>query len=116
MSLRPELDGDVTLIEGTMLASVLSAKDKAFVGFYALTPTEGTYIRGARTWITATGASLNKLNGAQLVGMEKSFIDTFDRLDVSGSIPTFEQIKAESVTGKLGSWDSQPSLKALIKK
>lgn len=107
MSLSPTLDGDVTLIEGTLLASALSRPDKEFLGLYAFTPEDGVYIRGARSWITAKGASLNKLNGVQLVEAEKIFIDTFDRLDSLGVLPTLEQVATGSTTGNPASWDSQ---------
>lgn len=107
MSLSPKLDGDVTKIEGTMLATALA--EDSFVGFYALTPKDGTYVRGARTWITAQGAALARINGAQLVEVEESFISTFDRLDAAGEEPTLDQVIAASTKGNPASWDTQQS-------
>ena len=106
MSLDPTLDGDVMKSEGGAFLAISLAKDKSVIGFYALTQ-QGTYLRGARHWITASGPTLARLNGSKLVNMEESFIDFFDGLDAVGIDPTLAQIKAGSTTGHPASWESQ---------
>lgn len=107
MALSKELEGDITKVEGYYLAVARNAETGEFIGFYGFTP-DGTYVRGAGNWITATGPSLNKLNGAQLVEMKDTFILRFDALDKKGQLPPADEVLAEKSTkGKIGSWDSQ---------
>ncbi len=106
MSLKPEYDGDVTKVPGAFLAVARGRENGEFIGFYALTD-EGTYIRGARSWITASGAALGKLNGAQLVEMRKSFITFFDVQDSNNGEVTDSDIANFSTAGNPSSWDSQ---------
>jgi hypothetical protein len=106
MSLNPEYDGDITKAEGYYLAVARNPESGDFIGLYGLTK-EGTFIRGAGNWITATGAVLNRLNGAQLVHMKDTFILRFDSLEKKG-LPVTDEILAEKSTkGDPGSWDSQ---------
>ena len=106
MALKPEYDGDVTQVPGAYLAVARDVNSGVFTGFYALTD-EGTYIRGAGNWITATGPALAQLNGKQLVEMKKSFITIFDVADTKGETPSDEKIAQWSTKGNPGSWDQQ---------
>ena len=111
MALPKELDGDVTKIEGNRLVVARNKKSGAFIGFYTLTP-EADYIRGAGNWMEARGTTLDKISGAQLVEMRKSFIPYFDKIDSTGKTPTDEKLKFYSTTGNSASWDSQPKIKS----
>lgn len=95
MSLPKELDGDVTKIDGHRLMVAKNKKTGAFIGFYALTP-EAEYIRGAGNWIEAKGSTLAKINGAQMVEMNKSFISIYDKLDSKGETPNEARIQASA--------------------
>lgn len=106
MALNSKYEGDITKVEGYYLAVARNATDGAFIGFYALTP-EGTFIRGAGNWITATGPALNKLNGAQLIEMKNTFILRFDALEKKGLPVTDEVLEEKSTKGRTGSWDTQ---------
>jgi hypothetical protein len=108
MALSKEFDGDITKVEGYYLAVARNAESGEFIGFYGFTPKNGTFIRGAGNWITATGPALNKLNGAQLVEMKDTFILRFDALDKKGELPPSDEVLAEKSTkGRPGSWDTQ---------
>lgn len=106
MTLKAEYEGDVTNVPGAYLAVARDVNSGAFKGFYALTD-EGTFVRGAGHWITATGTALSQLNGSQLVEMRKTFITIFDNADKKGETPSNEKIAQWSTKGKSGSWDSQ---------
>lgn len=107
MTLDKKFDGDITKVEGYYLAVARNAESGEFIGFYGFTP-EGTYIRGAGNWITATGSALNKLNGAQLVEMKDTFILRYDALDKKNQLPPTDEVLAEKSTkGKVGSWNTQ---------
>jgi len=107
MTLNKKLEGDITQVEGYYLAVARGADSGEFIGFYGFTP-DGTYIRNAGNWITATGPALNKLNGAQLVEMKNTFILRFDALDKKGLLPPGDDVLEEKSTkGNPGSWDSQ---------
>lgn len=107
MALNKNLDGDITKVEGYYLAVARNKDTGEFIGFYGFTP-DGTYIRGAGNWITATGPALNRLNGAQLVEMKNTFILRFDALDKKGELPPSDDVLEEKSTkGNIGSWDSQ---------
>jgi len=106
MALPKELDGDITKIEGHRLVVARNKKTGEFIGFYALTP-DGDYIRGAGNWIEARGTTLDKISGAQLIEMRKSFIYIYDKLDAKGEKVTDEKIKNSSTTGGPASWDTQ---------
>lgn len=106
MALKKEYDGDITKVEGYTLGAARNMETGEFIGFYAFTP-EGTYIRGAGNWITATGEALSRLNGAQLIHMLDSFIPRFDKMDKAGTPITDEVLEEKSTKGKPGSWDTQ---------
>ncbi len=95
MALKPEYEGDATQIPGAVLA--VSRQDSGeFVGLYALT-SEGTFIRGHASWLTATGKALLQIHDTLLVRMDRGFVETYDKLDYEGKIPTDGQIEAESI-------------------
>lgn len=107
MALDKKYDGDITQVPGYFLACARNADTGAFIGFYALTP-DATYIRGAGTWIRATGATLDRLHGAQLIEMKPSFILRYDALDKRNQLPPSDEVLAEkSTSGNPGSWDTQ---------
>jgi hypothetical protein len=107
MALKPSLEGDITKVDGYYLAVARNPETGEFIGFYGFTPDE-TYIRGAGTWITASGPALNKLNGAQLVEMKDSFIFRFDALDKKNQLPPSDEVLEEKSTrGRPGSWYNQ---------
>jgi len=115
MSLPKEVDGDVTKIDGYRLMAAREKESGKFIGFYAFTPKE-SYIRGAGSWITAKGSVLNKIDGAKLVEMRKSFINIFDKMDSKGEVPTDEKLKFFSTSGGPASWDTQEKAKAQANK
>jgi hypothetical protein len=107
MALDSKYEGDITKVDGYYLAVARNPESGEFYGFYGFTP-EGTYLRGAGTWITATGQALNKLNGAQLIEMKDTFILRFDSLDKKNLLPPSDAVLAEKSTkGNIGSWDNQ---------
>ena len=101
-----EYDGDITKVKNYFLAVARDKENGDYIGFYGITP-EGTYIRGAGSWIQATGPALAKLNGAQLIEMKDTFILRHDALEKKGEPVTDEVIKEKSTTGNPGSWDTQ---------
>jgi hypothetical protein len=108
MVLDASHNGDVTKVDGgAFLAAALSAdEERKFLGFYALT-SDATYVRGANQWNKARGDALYALNGAQLVEMEKLFVNTFDRLERAGETPSLEHVAKGSTKGASASWDEQ---------
>ena len=113
MPLGPEHDGDITKIQGSILTVMKDRETGDFVGLYALTPEDGTYIRADAIWHRATGKALYQINGREAVLMEPSFIDTFDALDVKGKVPSDEEIAAGSIKEPDGWNIISPKQKAL---
>lgn len=92
-------------LDGAFLGAVLNDESE-FVGFYAMAQ-DATYVRGGGAWIKATGPVLTKLHGSQVIEMEQSFIEAFDKIDAKEETPTEAQIKKNSTKGNKASWDSQ---------
>lgn len=107
MALNKKYDGDITQVEGHYLAVARNGDTGEFIGFYAFTPEE-TYIRGAGSWIRATGEVLDRIHGAQLIEMKKTFILRYDALEKKNQLPpTDEVLEEKSTRGNIGSWDTQ---------
>ena len=106
MSLKPEYDGDALKAAGALLAISKSKTTDEVNGLYVLSK-EGTFIRGDGMWHTATGLALHQLNGSKLIPMRPDFIDTFDAIDVKGTVPTAQEIEAGRTKGKPDSRDTQ---------
>jgi hypothetical protein len=66
------------------------------VGFYGLT-SEGLFIRGQASWITATGQARQQFNGTDVIYISPEFIDFFDSLDIKGKIPSDAEIAKYTV-------------------
>jgi len=91
MPLKAEHDGDIMKVPGARLLVCRSPDTGDFVGFYSLC-SEGIFIRGCATWITAAGKARQQFNGSVVTHMMPEFIDFFDSLDVMGTIPTDAEI------------------------
>lgn len=99
--------GDSAITAAALVGVALSSLEQTFMGLYALVPGGGTYVRAGSLWVVAKGSALNKLNGCQLVEIEKEFVSILDLLDASGKTPTLDQISAASTSGGPASWDMQ---------
>lgn len=60
--MKPEWNGDPLSVPGSVLIVCSEQETDEFVALYALTSTDGTYIRGDGVWHTATGIALSQIN------------------------------------------------------
>ena len=91
MALKPEHDGDIMKVPGARLLVCRNRDTGDFVGFYGFC-SEGIFIRAYATWITASGQALQQFSGTVATHMMPEFIDFFDSLDVTETIPTDAEI------------------------
>lgn len=92
MSLKSEHGGDPLSVPGTCLGVASNTDTGEFVGLYALTPNDGTYIRGDGGWHTAAGRAASQVNGTRFTPVRFDFVEVFDPLDLAGKVPTQQQV------------------------
>lgn len=97
MPMKPEWNGDPLNAKGSVLIVCSRQETGEFVGLYALTPTDGTYIRGDGAWHTAAGKALSQVNFTKPTVMNPLFVYAFDPIDMAGETPSTEMIAAFSL-------------------
>lgn len=88
---KADLYVDITEIKDAHIFVCKDRETGEFVGLYALT-SEGIFIRASLTWITATGKARQVFSGTEAILVTPDFIDVFDKLEVTQTVPTDAEI------------------------
>jgi len=88
---KPDDHGDITKIKDAHILVCKNRETGEFVGLYGLT-SEGIFIRASHTWITATGKARQEFSGTEAILVTPEFIDVFDKLEVTETVPTYAEI------------------------
>jgi ADP-ribosylglycohydrolase len=105
--MKPEWNGDPLSAPGSVLIVCSRPETGEFVGLYALTPTDGSFIRGDGLWHTAAGKALSQVNFTKPTVMNPLFVYAFDPVDVAGGTPSAAMIAAFSLPIEAGSPSGQ---------